>query len=48
VISNLASPNRTVFMRLTVNTSSESGLIGLAFHPATRPIATSTSFIHWT
>ncbi|MBE0542149.1 MAG: PQQ-dependent sugar dehydrogenase [Verrucomicrobia bacterium] len=33
VITNLASPNRTVFMTLSVVTSSESGLLGLAFHP---------------
>ncbi|MCL4788884.1 MAG: PQQ-dependent sugar dehydrogenase [Verrucomicrobia bacterium] len=33
VITNLASPNRTVFMNLTVVTDSESGLLGLAFHP---------------
>ncbi|MEK7780672.1 MAG: PQQ-dependent sugar dehydrogenase [Verrucomicrobiota bacterium] len=33
VITNLASPTRTVFMSLTVLTDSESGLIGLAFHP---------------
>lgn len=33
VITNLASPNRTVFMSLPVVTSSESGLLGLAFHP---------------
>ncbi|MCW5552797.1 MAG: PQQ-dependent sugar dehydrogenase [Verrucomicrobiae bacterium] len=33
VITNLASPNRTVFMNLPVVTSSESGLLGLAFHP---------------
>jgi len=33
VITNLASPNRTVFMSLTVLTDSESGLLGLAFHP---------------
>jgi len=33
VITNLASPTRTVFMSLGVNASGESGLIGLAFHP---------------
>ncbi|HUL51043.1 MAG TPA: PQQ-dependent sugar dehydrogenase, partial [Candidatus Nitrosotalea sp.] len=33
VITNLASPTRTVFMSLTVDAQSESGLIGLAFHP---------------
>ncbi len=33
VITNLASPNRTVFMNLPVFTDSESGLLGLAFHP---------------
>lgn len=33
VITNLASPNRTVFMSLTVDSQSESGLIGIAFHP---------------
>lgn len=33
VITNLASPTRTVFMSLTVMSDSESGLIGLAFHP---------------
>ena len=33
VITNLASPTRTVFMSLTVLADSESGLIGLAFHP---------------
>ncbi len=33
VLTNLASPNRTVFMTLPVVTSSESGLLGLAFHP---------------
>ena len=33
VITNLASPNRTVFMSLPVLSDSESGLIGLAFHP---------------
>ncbi len=33
VITNLAFPNRTVFMSLPVITDSESGLIGLAFHP---------------
>ena len=32
VITNLASPTRTVFMSLTVNTTSESGLLGMAFH----------------
>src|SRR6185503_1585661 len=35
VITNLASPNRTVFMDLTsrVRFSGEQGLLGLAFHP---------------
>jgi len=33
VITNLASPTRTVFMNLTVNPTSESGLIGMVFHP---------------
>lgn len=33
VITNLASPNRTVFMTLSVLSDSESGLLGLAFHP---------------
>ncbi len=33
VITNLASPNRRVFMSLPVFTSSESGLLGMAFHP---------------
>lgn len=33
VITNLAVPNRTVFTNLTVLSDSESGLIGLAFHP---------------
>src|SRR5450432_586869 len=33
VITNLAAPNRTVFMSLPVLSDSESGLIGLAFHP---------------
>jgi len=33
VITNLANPTRTVFMSLTVVTDSESGLLGLAFHP---------------
>lgn len=33
VITNLASPNYTVFMNLDVLSDSESGLIGLAFHP---------------
>lgn len=33
VITNLAAPNRTVFMSLTVLSDSESGLIGMAFHP---------------
>ena len=33
VITNLAAPTRTVFMSLTVLTDSESGLLGLAFHP---------------
>lgn len=34
VITNLASPNRTVFMSLPVLSDSESGLLGLAFHPS--------------
>ena len=33
VITNLANPTRTVFMSLPVVTDSESGLLGLAFHP---------------
>jgi uncharacterized repeat protein (TIGR03806 family) len=33
VITNLASPNRTVFMSLAVLSDDESGLLGLAFHP---------------
>lgn len=33
VITNLAAPNRTVFMSLTVMSDSESGLLGMAFHP---------------
>lgn len=35
VITNLAAPNRTVFMNITnrVNGSGEQGLLGLAFHP---------------
>ncbi|MEI9962781.1 MAG: PQQ-dependent sugar dehydrogenase [Limisphaerales bacterium] len=33
VITNLAAPTGTVFMNLPVVTESESGLIGLAFHP---------------
>jgi uncharacterized repeat protein (TIGR03806 family) len=33
VITNLAAPTRTVFMSLPVVTDSESGLLGLAFHP---------------
>lgn len=33
VITNLAVPNETVFMSLTVLSDSESGLLGLAFHP---------------
>jgi glucose/arabinose dehydrogenase len=33
VITNLANPNRTVFMTLTVLSDSESGVLGLAFHP---------------
>jgi len=33
VITNLASPTRAVFMSLAVLSDSESGLIGLAFHP---------------
>jgi len=33
VITNLAAPTRTVFMSLPVLSDSESGLIGLAFHP---------------
>lgn len=41
VITNLASPNRTVFMSLSVLSDSESGLIGLAFHPG---YATNGSF----
>lgn len=32
-ITNLASPTTTVFMTLPVVTDSESGLLGLAFHP---------------
>jgi glucose/arabinose dehydrogenase len=33
VVTNLANPNRTVFMSLNVLSDSESGLLGLAFHP---------------
>ena len=33
VITNLAAPTRTVFMKLPVMSDSESGLLGLAFHP---------------
>jgi uncharacterized repeat protein (TIGR03806 family) len=33
VITNLAAPTRTVFMTLPVLSDSESGLLGLAFHP---------------
>lgn len=33
VVTNLASPNRSEFMTLTVDSNSESGLLGLAFHP---------------
>ena len=33
VITNLASPTRTVFMTLGVISTGEAGLIGLAFHP---------------
>src|SRR6187399_2949181 len=33
VITNLASPTRTIFLRLTVTTSADDGLLGLAFHP---------------
>ncbi|HUR45069.1 MAG TPA: PQQ-dependent sugar dehydrogenase [Candidatus Saccharimonadales bacterium] len=33
VITNLASPNLTTFMNLSVVNSGESGLLGLAFHP---------------
>ena len=33
VITNLSSPNRNVFMSLSVMSDSESGLLGLAFHP---------------
>ena len=33
VITNLANPTRAVFMSLSVLSDSESGLIGLAFHP---------------
>lgn len=33
VITNLANPTRTVFMSLGVLSDSESGLIGLVFHP---------------
>src|SRR4051812_8160411 len=33
VITNLANPNRTVFMSLSVMADGESGLLGLAFHP---------------
>jgi hypothetical protein len=33
VITNLSVPTRTVFMNLPVMSDSESGLLGLAFHP---------------
>ncbi len=33
VITNLAAPTRTVFMQIPVMSDSESGLLGLAFHP---------------
>jgi glucose/arabinose dehydrogenase len=33
VITNLAAPTRTVFMTLPVLSDSESGLLGMAFHP---------------
>src|ERR1041385_8056974 len=33
VITNLASPTRTAFMNVSTMSDSESGLIGLAFHP---------------
>ena len=33
VITNLANPTRTEFMRLTVTTSTDDGLLGMAFHP---------------
>lgn len=33
VITNLASPNRTVFMSPTIISDGEEGLLGLAFHP---------------
>ena len=33
VITNLANPTRTVFLTLSVLSDSESGLLGLAFHP---------------
>lgn len=33
VITNLATPTRTVFMNLPVVSSGEAGLLGLAFHP---------------
>ncbi|MEI9864092.1 MAG: PQQ-dependent sugar dehydrogenase [Limisphaerales bacterium] len=33
VITNLAAPTRTVFMSLPVQSTSEAGLIGMAFHP---------------
>jgi len=33
VITNLASPTRSVFMSLPVVADSESGMLGLAFHP---------------
>jgi glucose/arabinose dehydrogenase/mono/diheme cytochrome c family protein len=33
VITNLVNPTRTVFMRLSVLSDGESGLLGLAFHP---------------
>jgi glucose/arabinose dehydrogenase len=33
VITNLANPTKTVFMTIPVFSSSESGLLGMAFHP---------------
>jgi glucose/arabinose dehydrogenase len=33
VITNLASPNKTVFMSVSVFIASESGVLGMAFHP---------------
>lgn len=33
VITNLASPTRTVFMRLAVTTTADDGLQGMVFHP---------------